>query len=280
MAQYVVPTGSAPNQAVIDLYLSVFDSRSVDARLDTLQRHGVGDLPVTKPRELAMRSLAWATAAEVGLYTLTTTPDRSALHTADALTAALRVARGLIEDTRSHRDPVVDELLVAADRLSEALPHPASAAELVTRHRSYRDALAAPSYDLNDYLAALPTHSISVVGLLLGHQQLVADPAVASSVEDFAVSLGCLYQVTTEISAATDPAPTHPNHLILSRALGSRQGHAELTDYIATRSRTLLDTTPTIRDHYSVSPMLDEVLQRANLTLRACADFLRAARPR
>lgn len=86
MAQFVIPSSENANQAAIDLYLSVFDTASVDHRIALLTEAGMAAVPPTsKARMLGRRSLTWATAAEVGVQALATVRDPpDLLSTADA----------------------------------------------------------------------------------------------------------------------------------------------------------------------------------------------------
>ncbi|WP_137876366.1 hypothetical protein [Rhodococcus sp. Q] len=280
MAQFVIPANENSSQQAIDLYLSVFDTTSVDNRMAILKGAGVHTAPTTKARALGLRSLTWATAAEVGLRALATAGDPDTLATADAVVAALRVARGLAEDRRSVNDPLIDELLSAASTLTA----PRTSEGLATLHAEclvYRNALRSGTCSPNDYLDSLRTHSNGVTGALLREMHLV-DPEVTDEVYDFTVSLGVLYQLTTDLRAATDGTlrESSISRTISMALLAADDTRDQVTDVIVTRSRLLLQTTKSIQSHYARNSMLDEITLRANITLRECAVLLKQEQAR
>lgn len=280
MAQFVIPARENANQAAIDLYLSVFDTASVDKRAALLTDAGLATAPATKARMLGRRSLTWATAAEVGVHALATVRDPDLLSAADAIVAALRVARGLAEDRRSTDDIVIDELFTAAAALTcSAVPSSTELAGVLADCRAYCDALRTGRATPRIYLECLHTHSNGVCGAVLQALQLV-DIEIATEVRTFAVSLGVLYQLIRDLQAAGDTISPHAlNHVLATRLLLEEECRTSAIDVVVTHSRLLLQSMKAVEQHYSRNALIDEILLRANITLRDCAALLKA-RPR
>lgn len=278
MAQFVIPASENANQAAIDLYLSVFDAASVDQRIALLAEAGVAAVPASKARMLGRRSLTWATAAEVGVQALATVRDPDLLSTADAIVAALRVARGLAEDCRSTNDVVIDELFAAAYSLARsAAPSSAALVTVLADCRKYHEALRGGNATPRTYLGALHTHSNGVCGAVLRELRLV-DTEIASQVHAFAVSLGVLYQLTTDLHAAAHAvSPNSLTHTLVAQASVDEQIWMSVLDVIAARSRLLLDSMKQVERYYSHNALLHEILLRANIVLRDCARLLRTS---
>ncbi|MCB8913375.1 hypothetical protein KUG88_24970 [Rhodococcus rhodochrous] len=277
MAQFVIPASENANQAAIDLYLSVFDAASVDQRIALLADAGMAVVPASKARMLGRRSLTWATAAEVGVQALATVRDPDLLSTADAIVAALRVARGLAEDCRSTNDVVIDELFAAAHSLAHSAAPSAALATVLADCRKYHEALRAGNATPRTYLGALHTHSNGVCGAVLRELRLV-DTEIASQVHAFAVSLGVLYQLTTDLQAAAHTvSPNSLTHTLVAQASVDEQIWMSVLDVIAAHSRLLLESMKQVERYYSHNALLHEILLRANIVLRDCARLLRTS---
>lgn len=281
MAQLIVPTDDNADQETIDLYLSVFDTASVDNRMTLLARAGLTVEPATKVRALGMRSLTWATAAEVGLHALTTAEDPDSLAIADAAVAALRVARGLAEDRRSVEDPFIDELLVTAHTLTSEVSRSEGLTRLHAGCRRYREVMRTGMQSADEYLDALHSHSNCVTGVLLQELELV-DPEYGDDVRTFAVALGVLYQLTSDLSAPTQPGLRQfsISRDTVSRLMATNKSRNQITGLIVAQSRVLLQASKEMQRLYARSPLLDEIIVRANITLRNCATLLKQAKNR
>ena len=281
MAQLIVPTDDNADQETIDLYLSVFDTASVDNRMTLLARAGLTVEPATKVRALGMRSLTWATAAEVGLHALTTAEDPDSLALADAAVAALRVARGLAEDRRSVEDPFIDELLVTAHTLTSEVSRSEGLTRLHAGCRRYREVMRTGMHSVDEYLDALHSHSNCVTGVLLQELELV-DPEYGDDVRTFAVALGVLYQLTSDLSAPSQPGLQQfsISRDTVSTLMATKESRDQITGLIVAQSRVLLQASKEMQRVYARSPLLDEIIVRANITLRNCATLLKQAKNR
>lgn len=277
----MIPANQNTSQEAVELYLSVFDAASVENRMSILAGAGVNISPTAKVRALGLQSLTWATAAEVGLQAFATVRDPETLASADAAVAALRVARGLANDRRSVEDPLIDELLAAAQILTVTESESEGLVNLHTEFRVYLDNMRTGTCSPSDYLDSLRTHSNGVAGVILRDMHL-ADSEISAGVHDFGVSLGTLYQLTTDLREEVDDV-SHGNSIsraIAAEMMAADATCAQITAEIVTSSRLLLQTIKHIQRHYAHNPLLEEITVRANITLRDCAVLLKQGQTR
>lgn len=280
MAGFIVPGAENASKEAIDLYLSVFDANSPQNRERLLLTAGVKRAPRTMARVLGWRSLNRATAAEVGLQALATVKDPTILAVADAAVASLRVARGLTEDRRTVHDEVIDELHSAAQSLTTSVSTSEALGELYTECQNYLREMRSGDCSTVAYMRSLRTHSLGVAGVLLQELGLV-ELGIGAKVRDFAISLGALHQITTDLRA--NDGSHIKNSLTRSAVeefMSTESVRSELIDSIMIHSRHILDSIKVLREYYVSNPMLDEVLLRANITLRECAQLLNEEKDR
>lgn len=278
MAEFIVLANETTKPEAAKLFLTVFDQTSVDSRLGILSRAGVVDSHASRIRALGLNSLARATAAEVGLHALATVRDKQKLGIADAVIAALRVARGMSEDRRSVNDPFIGELIRAAENLLKENSASEALTELPAICRTWHEWLRAGGFGPSAYLEGMRSQSYAIAGALLYEHGLVSS-AMATDVRDFAMSLAVLSQISEDARALSHPVrPATRNSTVLTDVKAMWESESDrglLLDAVANNCRILLRATKSVQGAYSSHPLLDEVLVRANITLGRCVDLLK-----
>ncbi|MEV7663527.1 hypothetical protein [Paenarthrobacter sp. NPDC089316] len=257
---------------------SLFPRDAKSRRFALLEEAGFSASALTGVQRLAVGSLGWGTASEGALRILSRAlSNNSQLHAekADAVIAACRVSRGLAEDRRTQNDPWVHDLIAAAERLAAGNEyfHP-----LLVKAKGYQAGCLSGDMSLERYLHGLAGHPYALVGAAIASSEGCREEA-AAVVQEFTGSMGVLHGITER--TAFSPNSRKKSTLVTPDFLsGGPEADYDadrqlLRETVARHARSVLRSVDLLSTQLPNSPAIEQVKERAFMTLRDTGALLR-----
>jgi len=258
---------------------SLFPHDAKSRRFTLLQEAGFSPSASTGVQRLALGSLGWGTASEGALRILIralSNTSRSQPERADAIIAACRVSRGLVEDHRTQNDPWVGDLSCAAEQLADGDSH---FHPLLLKARNYQKDCLSGDITLERYIEGLAGHPYALVGAAVASSGDFGDDTSAV-VREFTGSMGVLHGITerTLFSPNSRKKSTLVTPVILSEVpgAGSDANRRLLRETVTLHARSVLSSVDLLSAQAPNSPAIGQVKERAFMTLRDAGALLRS----
>lgn len=247
-------------------------------RFKVLEEAGFSASASTGVQRLAVGSLGWGTASEGALRILLRALSKdSKLQPvkADAIIAACRVSRGLVEDRRTQNDPWVRDLTATAERLADGDQHFHA---LLLSAKSYQTDCLSGDITLEGYIEGLAGHPYALVGAAVASFGGCREN-VAAVVQEFTASMGVLHGITerTAFSPNSRKTSTLVTPLILSDVDGANDDADRqlLRVTISSHARSVLSSIDVLSSQLAESSAIEHVKERAFMSLRDAGALLR-----